>query len=324
MYGSTIVNEIAVTGKRLAPKVPSSAWRWPQSWPFGSEQLDTVSLPVTLAEEWQHQNDVTKAVSQHCASILPKSSVVAIIHDYRMPLPDQIRTYFSLESLPVNLSDPFVQLKIPPQSADALIIFSGVELMCRPLETYKQLWAALKPDGVCMTVFSSNPALPSGSQPVKMWTSMSDEQKVWVAGSYFHYSAIEGWENIEGFDLHDSAEERALVFDAMQSGEWGSGSVYVVQARQRSLPPLNFGAVVSTLADAIRLRLAGLPNLRPTDRTFVSQRLAARVSSQPKPALDEAQFETKISTSLPAIYEVLQGTEFAGINCLLIFIHAHT
>jgi hypothetical protein len=55
---------------------------------------------------------------------------------------------------------------------------------------------------------------------------MTLEQKMWIAGSCFHYSAVDGWENIEACDLIGNLGDKNVVFDALVA----SGGAFIVQA----------------------------------------------------------------------------------------------
>ena len=59
---------------------------------------------------------------------------------------------------------------------------------------------------------------------MKMWATMTLEQKMWIAGSYFHYSAVDGWENIEACDVIGNSGDKNVVFDALDA--------FIVQARK--------------------------------------------------------------------------------------------
>ena len=86
---------------------------------------------------------------------------------------------------------------------------------------FKEFWRVVKPSGICSSWFSSELSLPEKSAvPIKMWATMTLEQKIWIAGSYFHYSAVDGWENIEAC--------KNVVFDALVA----SGGAFIVQARK--------------------------------------------------------------------------------------------
>ena len=63
----------------------------------------------------------------------------------------------------------------------------------RVLESGEAFWNMLQ---LVLNWFSSEPNLPEKSAvPIKMWATMTLEQKIWIAGSYFHYSAVDGWDH---------------------------------------------------------------------------------------------------------------------------------
>ena len=92
---------------------------------------------------------------------------------------------------------------------------------------FKEFWRVVEPSGICM--LQCEPNLPEKSTvPIKMWTTMTLEQKMWIAGSYFHYSAVDGWENIEACDVIGNSGDKNVVFDALVA----SGGAFIVQARK--------------------------------------------------------------------------------------------
>ena len=83
----------------------------------------------------------------------------------------------------------------------------------RVLESGEAFWNMLQ---LVLNWFSSEPNLPEKSAvPIKMWATMTLEQKIWIAGSYFHYSAVDGWENIESCDVIGNSGDKNVVFDAL-------------------------------------------------------------------------------------------------------------
>ncbi len=55
----------------------------------------------------------------------------------------------------------------------------------------------VKPSGMSFSWFSSEPNLPEKSAvPITMWATITLEQKMWIAWSYFHYSAVDGWKHV--------------------------------------------------------------------------------------------------------------------------------
>jgi hypothetical protein len=62
---------------------------------------------------------------------------------------------------------------------------------------FKEFWRVVKPSGMSFSWFSSEPNLPEKSAvPITMWATITLEQKMWIAWSYFHYSAVDGWKHV--------------------------------------------------------------------------------------------------------------------------------
>jgi ubiquinone/menaquinone biosynthesis C-methylase UbiE len=90
-----------------------------------------------------------------------------------------------------------LKLPVADVSVDTVIISTGIEALSNPREAFRDIWRVLKPRGKCLICFAGSPNVVD-LQPIKMWTTMTEEQKIWIAGSYYQYSAGQGWENIEG------------------------------------------------------------------------------------------------------------------------------
>ena len=159
---------------------------------------------------------------------------------------------------------------------DVVAVLAGVESLARPQQVYQAIWRVLRPGGVCVTYFNGRPHLLSeGPAPVKMWTTMTDEQKIWIAGSYFQYSAPGGWTDILGFDLAGGSGAAQMQFDLTLTSE---PSAYAVQASKLlfappQVPPEMQG-FVGNLSAYLETRLLGVPLLSARDRRFLSLRLA--------------------------------------------------
>ena len=148
-----------------------------------------------------------------------------------------------------------------------------------------------------MVCFSSKPSkLPVRTSPVKMWTTMTDEQKIWIVGSYFHYSAGPGWKMIEGYD---AASESGGELEFAEEGT--TETAFVVQAEKipRSLDPSPF--------EDISFLLLPAKHMGNEDREYSALRLAADV----KAAKDEAGKAVVIGWAerLPQIYEILERVQ---------------
>jgi len=95
---------------------------------------------------------------------------------------------------------------------------------------------------------------------------MNEEQKIWIVGSYYHYSVGEGFDEIEGYDLFNSNGQ--MVFDKI-----ADDGAYVVHAKRQILPDV--GATDFVAYDFILGSLHGLKYLESDDKKFNALRLAA-------------------------------------------------
>ena len=130
-------------------------------------------------------------------------------------------------------------------------------------------------------------------RPVKMWTTMNEEQKIWIVGSYYHYSVGEGFDQIEGYDLFNSNGQ--MVFDKI-----ADDAAYVVHAKRQILPDV--GSTEFVAYDYILGSLHGLKYLESDDKKFNALRLAAdydKLSTQGRSDL------LKNLKKLEDIYEII-------------------
>jgi hypothetical protein len=207
-----------------------------------------------------------------------------------------------------DLSSGSVQLPVESNSFDNVIVLSGVEGLMNPKEYYREIWRVLKPGGRSFTFFSSKPLfLSEGTDVIKMWETMTDEQKIWIAGSYFHYSALGGWENIEGWDVTGSTGKEMLAFNVTSTEGEVSRLAYAVQSTKIEFKTMEQSTEdVDALGLYFRNQMLSLKNMVGDDRKFTSIRLASRyfkndkyVAGKPAPPLDK----------LEQLYEIIKGVK---------------
>lgn len=186
-------------------------------------------------------------------------------------------------------------------SFDLIIVSSGVETFLDAREVYRSIWKHLKPGGKCITCFSGKTYTPV-EKTKKMWTTMNDEQKIWIAGSYYHYSAGEGWEGIEGYDLLGSTGGSAMVFDGDKKKNV-EGAAYAVTARKLAVSPP--GSPDFAAYNYSKGTLAGLSaDMDVDDRDYCSLRIATEYDRKETDA--ERQHLLTSINKLPSIYEILK------------------
>ena len=274
-------------------KVPANAWRWPPVWPFPKEFLDPVQVSAT---ENNRTEPTIAAFLSHFDNVSPigKSNTLLVAPKSFQQMIDTVKFPFSFISIEDLESTRTVNY--PDEFFDRVAVLAGIESLLEPRDVYRDIWRVLKQDGACVSYFNGKPYIfplditdsdgkgaESALRPMSMWTTMTDEQKIWIAGSYFQYAAPGGWTDILGFDLLGNSGEEKMKF------ELGSADVtaYAVQASKISYPPLqlleggieplpraNFTANLTSFLD---VRLLGVRNLDKQDRRFVAIRLASNL-----------------------------------------------
>eukprot|EP01038_Epipyxis_sp_PR26KG_P004629 gene4629-6508_t len=256
-------------------KVPASAWRWPATWPFPNDFFDLVestnrtfddnlltTLPTSFEQHIidQMQNDSSTPLSmKNILELGLKPSLSKNIFNY---------TFANIGSNAID------HLYFPSESFDYVIVSSGIEALVKPRELFQEVWRLLKPQGKCFVGFNGQVVLPESLNPAKMWTTMNDEQKVWITGSYLHYSAVSGWEQIEGYDLVGATKSGELIFNK-QSNTLNTTS-YLVQAQKIDIPTLDSISSNDNVSDYLFKSMLSIKNMETDDRKFVAIRLAAQ------------------------------------------------
>lgn len=216
------------------------------------------------------------------------------------------------EKLEVNLnnviedqtvdSDELRQLSAEP--FDAIIMTNTIDFLMHPREVYRTAWKLLKPGGVMLVAFTSKKAYPGKFEraQTKMWRDFNDDQHMWIAGSFFQFSAADGWENLFGFDISpESAKanlEKSGPLDIFKKGK--ENNMYVVQAtkgfQDDEIDEAN-------PAKSIKSKMWMMPTLEERDKQLVVPRLARAyersTSEQKKKAVQDH------IALLPTIYEAL-------------------
>jgi hypothetical protein len=136
---------------------------------------------------------------------------------------------------------------------------------------------------------------------------MTDDQHMWVCGSFFQFSAGEGWEGLKGFDISpDDAskdDEKGNLLAKLQSGnkDGKPPGAYVVQAR-KGIPP-NEVDEDGDVESFVRSRLWTMPTLEDRDKKLVAPRLARAYESMD--SLGDKDLMVRHLDSLPKVYASL-------------------
>ena len=285
--------------KRSTLKVPSAAWKWPPMWPYPKDYLDKM--------DGYQPNEISIRSPDDSNFIRHTKDYVQDTHNILIVgMGDGLNTITNIGAfwnstyytIGGDVSTDF-QLPYKSSSFDSVIFKSGIEVLSDPTVLFKEFWRVMKPSGICFSWFSSEPNLPDKSAvPIKMWATMTLEQKIWIAGSYFHYSAVEGWDNIEAYDVIGNSGDKTVVFDALGA----SGGDFIVQARKIESLAIND----DDLTASFKKLLLSVKYLQPEDVKFLSYRLAAAYNESSN-AADREDIVNRIDR-LSDIYSVLKGT----------------
>lgn len=287
------------------PKVPSTAWKWPPVWPFPEDSLDAMPGAESNVQEGGYSSTQINKLRDHIKAFASERANVLEVCSGESQGIVETSDRVLFEDSEVGGNDPLAPLlqfhkpKFPQESSqyDVVVVTDGIESLTNPRDVFREIWRVMKPGGRCLVCFSSKPSkLPVRTSPVKMWTTMTDEQKIWIVGSYFHYSAGPGWKMIEGYD---AASESGGELEFAEDGT--TETAFVVQAEKipRSLDPSPF--------EDISFLLLPAKHMGNEDREYSALRLAADV----KAAKDEAGKAVVIGWAerLPQIYEILERVQ---------------
>lgn len=186
---------------------------------------------------------------------------------------------------------------------DAILMANTVDFLTSPREVYKTAWSLLKPGGIMIVAFSNKDAYKSKFEraQTKMWRDFNDDQHMWVCGSFFQFSAGDGWMDLKGFDISpEGAKDNSDTgpFSFLKGGK--NNNIYVVQAKKgfqeekidESNPEKYF-----------KSKMWMLPIMEERDKTLVTPRLRRAYEY----ALTEKEKEAieRNVDHLPSIYESL-------------------
>lgn len=179
---------------------------------------------------------------------------------------------------------------------DAVIMANTIDFLNHPREVFKSAYRALKPGGIMIVPFLTKDAYVDkfGEAFTKQWRDMTDDQHMWVCGSFFQFSAGEGWDGLKGFDISpdDARKEETngqnllskLNPNKSNNNDNKPPGAFVVQAR-KAIPPnmihesSNGGAGDGNVELFVRSRLWTMPTLEDRDKKLVAPRLARAYES---------------------------------------------
>jgi SAM-dependent methyltransferase len=187
---------------------------------------------------------------------------------------------------------------------DAIIMTNTIDFLTHPREVYRAAWELLKPGGIMITSFTSKNFYPDKYEraQTKMWRDFNDDQHMWIAGSFFQFSAGEGWDGLMGFNVSpESAKdnlEESGPFDFFKKGK--DNNMYIVQATKGLQDEV---IDEENPAKSMNSKMWMMPTLEDRDKQLVVPRLA-RAYTKAKTDVQKQAVAENLKL-LPKVYEAL-------------------
>jgi hypothetical protein len=274
-------------------KVPAAAWRWPPAWPFSEDSFEEIDDEYSSSKELELAPKFEQFFSSISSSL---GSKVLVIGGSESSI-EKFKSYGwetipDINNIPSNLPNEF----------DSIIVLNGVDKQKDPRKAFSEVWSLLKPSGACYSCFIGGTG-NGASKPIKLWTTTTDDQKMWVAGSYCYYAAPEGWKTIEGFDITGGSGDKQMVFTFTD----GNNILpYLVCGRKVEFDGLDLSKNIDELAKDVQLRFSRLYYLDSLERKLLAFR-ASNDLQRPEQTRNAEMFVESKLRKLQEIYAILKG-----------------
>ncbi|CEL93109.1 unnamed protein product [Vitrella brassicaformis CCMP3155] len=313
-------------------KVEPYMWKWPPAWPFRKDQFKRTDNTSDI--EFFSTADIRPffdepariALTNHYARCFPSGaiSVLDIGAGSYSYLPGD-RQYARVVGIGINqdeldanpaLTESFVvdlnseegwidhkrriaigERGLQRESFDVVLISNAMEFFTKPRRVLREAWRVLKPGGLCVVAFTGGNANKEAvNKKMEWWKQMNDAQHMYITGSFFRFSASDGWADLKGFDVTPQGEAESMM--NMFSGS-PDRFVYAVQATKR-LPPHH----TEDPYEAMMGQLWTARELEDAERQLV----VARLTRDFNRADTESEQESFVDAvkGVPSIYRVLK------------------
>lgn len=202
-------------------------------------------------------------------------------------------------------SDSLKKYASSSEQFDVIIMSNTVDYLSYPREVFRTAWYLLKPGGIMIVSFVGKDVMSKQYEAAqtKIWRDYNDDQHLWITGSFFQFSAGDGWENLLGFDISpESAKQQSdlPILNVLPTLSGKNNQIFVVQATKG----FQYQTIDTTsLEESISSLCWMLPVLEERDKLLVIPRLARIYGT-----CDNDDVKLAIERNiplLPSIYEAL-------------------
>lgn len=193
--------------------------------------------------------------------------------------------------------------RLAQEPFDAILMANTVDYLTSPREVFRSAWFLLKPGGTMIVSFSGKDAMKGkfADAQTRIWRDYNDDQHLWITGSFFQFSAGDGWESLIGFDISPESAKKPnanFVEGILDRGK--PNNLFVVQARKGFQDDrINPNDVERSVGSLCWM----LPVLEERDKALLLPRIAKAYTEATDSKVQEA-IERNIP-NLPTIYEAL-------------------
>ena len=193
--------------------------------------------------------------------------------------------------------------RLAQEPFDAVVMANTVDYLTSPREVFRTAWYLLKPGGTMIVSFSGKDAMKGkfSDAQTRIWRDYNDDQHLWITGSFFQFSAGDGWESLLGFDISPESAKKPnanIVEGILDRGK--ANNLFVVQARKGFQDDrINPDDVERSIGSLCWM----LPVLEERDKALLLPRIAKAYTEASDGNVQDA-IERNIP-NLPIIYEAL-------------------
>lgn len=193
-------------------------------------------------------------------------------------------------------------LNFGSDSFDAILMANTLEYLTNPREVFRTAWYLLKPGGIMMVPFANKEAFTNKFEraQTKAWNTMTDDQHMWIGGSFFQFSAGDGWEDLKGFDITPQSAKRSDGPLAIVQNQGKGMSMFVVQAT-KGLQEAEIDE--EDPEKSFKSKMWMLPTVEQRDKTLLAPRLGRTYQLATSTDVKNALRDNV--DKIPTIYEAL-------------------